>query len=248
LWYLGYARLAQADEANYEVGEEELLASVAKFPAYANAYYYVCHLRYNRGDFVGAGDALLLYWEADRNGAVATVGGDLAASRAKLDYVVGKVVQAGRLVEAADISELLAHAAPPGHLDWNNRGLFLRDHGDLMLRRDRKVKWGNEKLMVFYEKSLEAYERALAGDPENPNYMNDLAVVLHYNLRRDYERALDLYDRAEELAARMMEDPEIPEKRKTEWISIALRDSANNARELRRQLKKLEEEKEGAGS
>lgn len=243
LWYLGYARLSQRDADNYELGEEELLASVRKFPAYGNAWYYVCQLRSLRFDYLGAADAMLTYWEQDRASAVGTVSADLATAREYLDFIVGQCVNEGQLLKAADLSELLANADPDGHLDWSYRALFLRDHADIMLRTSPDVEWGDEALMAFYESSLAAYERALAEDPGNPNYMNDLAVVLHYNLRRDFERALELYDGANENAKRMMEDPDVPQSRKDNFISIALRDSGNNARLLRRQLEKWEEDR-----
>ena len=242
LWYLGYARLAQDDTENFKVAEEELLASVAKFPTYGNAYWYVCQLRAKRTDYLGAADVMVEYWDKDKTNAVATLSADLNTAREYLDYIVNQCVNAGQLLKAATLSEMLAHSDPNGHLDWSYRGLFLRDHGDLLLRMSKDVEWGDEELMGFYEDSLAAYERALELDPGNPNYMNDLAVVLHYNLRRDFERALELYDGAEENAKRMMEDPEISQKRKDDFISIALRDSGNNARHLRRQLKQWEED------
>ncbi|MFT6362419.1 MAG: hypothetical protein ACJAZ8_000824, partial [Planctomycetota bacterium] len=54
------------------------------------------------------------------------------------------------------------------------------------------------------------------------------------NLERDFERALTLYDEAYVIAKRLMEDPEISQERKDLFLSIALRDSRNNAKRLRK--------------
>jgi len=244
LWYLGYARLMQNDADNYELGEQELIASVEKFPTYLNAYYYVCQLRAKRFDYMGAADIMVEFWERDRANVVATLSNDLPTAREYLDYIVGQCVNEGRLLTAATLSEMLGHSdLKEGHLDFSYKGLFLRDHADLLLRGGEH-EWGDEELMAFYEESLGAYGKALELDPENPNYQNDLAVVLHYNLRREYDRALELYDAAQENAKRLMEDETVPLSRKEQFISIALRDSGNNARMLRRQLKKWEEDAE----
>ena len=74
--------------------------------------------------------------------------------------------------------------------------------------------------------------------------MNDLAVVLHYNLHRDLERALELYTEAEVHAKRLMADPEVSEQDKKDFISIALRDSGNNKRLLKKQLEAAKKKKE----
>jgi hypothetical protein len=90
---------------------------------------------------------------------------------------------------------------------------------------------------------LEAYERALALEPKNPAYLNDTAVILHYNLRRDFERALALYAEATVEANRLLEagglDPETKDV-----VQIALRDSKNNRRTLERQLEKAKQDKQ----
>ena len=109
-----------------------------------------------------------------------------------------------------------------------------------------KEKASDPEVLAYYEASLAAYERAVEIEPENPNYLNDLAVVLDYNLHRELERALELYDRARESAQKLMDDPEVDEQLKANFIEVALRDSTNNARRLRKQLEKEKKEREEA--
>lgn len=253
LWYLGYARYMalkdkefnQAFIAEFEKVEEELTASVQKWPAYSNALWYVALSRYARSDFVGAAETLVEFWERDPNATVATLAGDLERGKPRIEWIIGQCAGEGRLLEAAALSGILAEIDPPGALNWSYKALFLRDYADNIVRRKPK-KAEDPEIIGFYEQSLAAYERALEIEPDNPNFMNDLAVVLHYNLNRDLERALALYDRAREAAQKLMDDPEVDEQLKVDFISIALRDSKNNAGLLRKQLEKAKKAREEA--
>jgi hypothetical protein len=82
-----------------------------------------------------------------------------------------------------------------------------------------------------------------------PYYMNDWAVILHYSLDRDHQRALDLYAQATEIAERMLKQGGLSKEEK-DLVEIALRDSKNNRAQLVRTLeerKKREQEKPGDG-
>ncbi len=98
--------------------------------------------------------------------------------------------------------------------DWNNYAFFARESGR-------------------YEESLQAYERAIAIDGSNPNYLNDTALILHYHLHRDLDYAAELYERAIEEGNRLLEDPGADSFRKQN-AKIAVRDASNNLALLRR--------------
>jgi len=253
LWYLGYARyMANMDKefneaaySEFEKAETELLAAVKKWPAYTNSLWYVGLARYGRGDFVGAAESIVDFWNRDANGTVALIAADADRAVPRVEYIIGQCVGEGRLLEAATLSEVLAEAVPPGGLNWSYKALFLRDYADNLVRRNAK-KADDPEVLAFYEESVSAYERALELEPGNPNFMNDLAVVLHYNLHREYDRCLELYDAAHARAQEMMDDPDVDEQRKVDFISIALRDSTNNAGVLRKQLAKEKKKREEA--
>jgi hypothetical protein len=55
--------------------------------------------------------------------------------------------------------------------------------------------------------------------------------MLHYYLRRDYDRASSMYERAARLAAAALERADLPEDERA-VIAIALRDARDNREKL----------------
>ncbi len=255
LWYLGYARynLLQGNKqefsedpkviADFDKAAAELKQSVEKWQPYANGLWYAALAQYATGDFSGAAKTMVDFWQMDPTGTVATFDADKERSWPRVEYIIGQLVQQGDALMAAQLAEICANTLKPAGIHWSYKGLFLRDHADAIVRSDAS-KATDEDVVAMYEESLDAYERALKLEPENPNFMNDLAVVLHYNLHRDLERALELYTEAEVHAKRLMADPEVSEQDKKDFISIALRDSGNNKRLLKKQLEAAKKKKE----
>ena len=62
------------------------------------------------------------------------------------------------------------------------------------------------------ERSLAAYLRALELDAEDPQLINDAAVVLDYLLDRDLPTALTMYVEAQAAAQRRLAVPELSEE------------------------------------
>jgi tetratricopeptide (TPR) repeat protein len=95
----------------------------------------------------------------------------------------------------------------------------------------------------YFEKALEGYERALGVEPENPALLNDTAVILHYCLDRDLERAADMYRQSTKHARIELDRTDIT-KEDRDLFQIALRDSKNNLARLEKLLKSRAEEEE----
>ena len=75
--------------------------------------------------------------------------------------------------------------------------------------------------------------------PEDPGYLNDAAVLLHYYLGRDADKAREYYERAAKNAqkwidAKSWEKAGTPEEKtaEEERIRTALRDSVDNLKKL----------------
>jgi tetratricopeptide (TPR) repeat protein len=155
-----------------------------------------------------------------------------------IDFLIGWSANKQRNLDAALLCEIETAVAPEHAPYWNNLGLFYRDAGDALAKSKKDEDKARAK--DLWEKSLVAYERSVALSPEDPNYLNDLGVVLDYNLKRDLQRAKALYEKAfqratEELARKDL-TPEVRELRQ-----IAARDSKNN---LDRLVRALERDKE----
>ncbi len=234
LWWLGWSRF---DQKQHKAAEEALLESVRKWPAYANAYYYVAHARFQQRDYDGALGALKEYSRADRAGLVAQLvqGGDGDFAVLGFLTTTQKRSQPERNLEAAWLSELRAEVRPADPNTWNDIGLFYRDAGDALTRERSEAK--QRERFEHYEKSLAAYRRALELAPDDPAYLNDTAVVLHYCFGKDLEEAKRMYlrstERALEELARTDLDPEL-----REIYQIALRDSRNNLQRLEALMKR----------
>ena len=227
-WWLGWARYEQKD---YEKADEAFSAAVAKWPGYVNSWFYIMLSRYHRRDYEGAVAALRRHFEEDPADLVASIGESAETNMRIVDFLVGWLAGKDRFEEAAVLSEIQAAVEPGSARIWNNVGLFRRDEGDALRDSDRPG--AAEEAQAAYEKSWKAYGKALELEPDNPAFLNDAAVILHYCLDREPERAKAMYERAAERAAIELERQDLtPELR--EIYRIALRDSKNNLEKLAR--------------
>lgn len=235
LWWLGYAQLEQKQ---YEQAEAAFQGSLKKRPDFLNAWFYTAIARYHQRKYPEAIEAFRKNFADDPADLVRSIDQNRAYNLPILDYLIGWCDGKQRKLDAALLTEIEIAVVPDHAPYWNNLGLFYRDAGDLFARSKKEESKAQAK--GLWEKSLVAYERAVAMSPEDPNYLNDLAVVLDYNLNRDLERAKGLYEKAlaratEELARKDL-TPELREIRK-----IAARDSKDNLEKL---LKRIEVEKQ----
>ena len=116
------------------------------------------------------------------------------------------------LDQARDLFRIAAEALEDSVSDWNNYAFLCRESAS-------------------YEDSYAAYMRALELDPGNPALLNDAALILHYHLHRDLERAKELYALAIEEGQRVLEDQAAGADAK-ETAKVAVQDATNNLKRL----------------
>ena len=245
LWWLGYSR---NEAKQYAGAEEAMLLAAEKWPAFSNAWWTIASSRYSRSDYDGATEALFHFAEIDRAGLTATIKSGGRMHLALVEGLVGnyaksyeKTRDADAAGKAARLALLQAGAAPANSNYWNNAGLFYRDAGEYLLAKDDET--STALGWQYLESSLENYSKALVLEPENPVYLNDTAVILDYYLNRDLDRALEMYQRATTLAETLLAKPDL-EASDRPGIQIALRDSKNNARKLKKKILKRDRARE----
>lgn len=244
LWWLGYAnylakRFPQAGEA-FE-------ATLAKNPGFLNSWYYLFRVRYDQQVFDKSLAALHEYARVDAPGLEAALAYDVVGNTARLEFLIGWCMtpenHGGKIenLEAAFVCELITKIVPrvaEQSRHWNNLGLFLRDEGDAIrgtqgALRPAPKPYDEAKVLKLWEDALAAYEVSLELEPANPNYLNDTAVMLHYYLIRDLERAKGMYQRGFEEATALLKRTDLTKTRREE-VQIALRDTGNNVKLVQR--------------
>lgn len=239
-WWLG---LSAFEAAQWPACESAYRRAVALWPGYANSWYYVFRACFSQQKYAEALAALRAYDESSPEGLIESLRGEKPLNLQFIEYLVGWCADgakhAGRPLnlDAAFLSEVLTRIEPEVSRYWNNLGLFVRDHGDA-LRWAKSPEATKEVLDGLWKRALAAYERALELEPENPNYLNDTAVMFHYYLERDYDKALSMYERAAVLADQLLARKDLASDVR-EVIKIAQRDSKNNTMKLKRLMEKL---------
>ncbi len=239
-WWLGFCAWSSAD---YALAEEAFTAAVTKWPEFTNSWYYLYRTRYASQRYDEAIAALRKNWELHPEGIVAMVSGD-PNNFPILEYLADRRARAGELEPATLVFRVLAESAPHEAIYWNNLALFLRDRGDALVdprsrgARERASAEDLAEATRLWEESFAAYERALDVEPDNANYLNDAAVLLHYNLRREQDRAREMYQRALAIAEEGLAAS--PEPAQRELLEKARREASDN-------LALLERERGGGG-
>ncbi len=227
-WYRGLAAY-QADPVDWPTLAADMQAVLEFNPAFTMAHFYLGDGALKRatelaqaGDDAATGKAIRAaarhwakYLESNLAAYAASArqaadGGAALAER--MTWLAGKAYAQGLPNEAAKIMELVVALKPQDAYAWQNLAFF---------RREARA----------YEDSLAAYDRALQLAPDDPQIMNDLAVILHYYLKRDRERAAELYRTAAERAEAMLASGELADA-DVERIRTALRDAGNNLKKL----------------
>ncbi|MBM3991893.1 MAG: hypothetical protein FJ298_12915 [Planctomycetes bacterium] len=234
-WWTGFA---QFENAKWPECEASFRNAVRLWPAFANSWYYVYRAAFSQQRYAEAIEALYNFRRADPEGLVQTLAGDLGRNTGVLNGLVAWCADAAkqkgppRNEDAAMICDLFTRLEPDVSRHWNNLGLFLRDQGDA-LRGKRGAKPDPELLADLWARSFAAYERSLEIDPKDPNFLNDTAVMLHYYLKREYDRVEYLYTQANVRAVEALARTDISADERA-VREIAKRDSTDNLRRLKK--------------
>ena len=233
LWWLGYT---QFERAFYKAAEEAFLASMAKQPAYTDVWFYVGMCRFNRVEYGEAVAALRIGWALDPVTMIRVMqSGDQGYNLARLSSIADWCIKQKKHLEAATLWEINAETAETNSMYWDYAGLFLRDAGDDIVRKQEAP--DKEYLRELWERSYAAYQRALSLDPANPQLLNDTAVLLHYYLHRDLDKAMAMYQRAEERATELLASESLSDDLRSSY-ETALEDSRNNQVDLAARIAK----------
>ena len=136
----------------------------------------------------------------------------------QMKWLAGKAVARRKSESALTLLYWSSTVMPKDVEVWNNIALLERDFGDP-------------------SKALHAYERAGELSPDDPQILNDWAVILHYYLKKEDEKALKLYADAILLAEELLGSGNLPVE-DTARIETALRDSRNNLKRLKKGIRK----------
>lgn len=233
LWWLGFGQLSVTQ---YAAAEASYVSAVSKWPAYSDSWWYAGRARYFQENYEGAVEAWGEMFKVNPESLVNLIGSDLESNTAILEYAKAKAneaVQGGNtplIVPIAGVAEAVLSADPSKAKHWNDVGLFSRDAGVYVSRLPGDD--SSDRAMRYWERSWETYQKAIELDPSEPAYLNDGAVVLHYNLQRDLDKAAKMYEQAIALAQKQIESGDFNEA-DLAFKRIALRDATNNLAALR---------------
>ncbi len=228
-WWLGWER--------YEAGrlpgaERAFRQCVAERPYTANAWHYIGMCRYAAGDWIGTCEAMRKGFETDPVDLVTEMRRRAPELNVrKLDWVIAQLPEERR-VDRAILSEICAEIVQTEPRHWNNMGLFLRDEAD-RIKSDPSQKLLHTFLCT---EALRAYRRALETAPEDPQLLNDTAVILHYYLESEYEVAIQMYEMALKESARLLAEDLSADDRQR--FQTARTDARNNLDDLRAKMKR----------
>jgi len=234
-WWLGYAQYALNTRADRALAESNFLEAVTRNEEFVASWYYIARARSTQQNHAGTFEALMQYRARDEAGLIASLESDLERNVWMLESLVawcaGGRDDGGRPDNegAVKVCELIVALQPNVARHWNNLGLFNRDAGDALLSKrgdDRR-----ERRQAYWEAAYEAYSRALELDPKNPIYLNDTAVVLHYNLQRDLDRALAMYEEALRLAEAALAEGSLSHDERRAYETV-VRDAGDNLLKL----------------
>jgi len=220
-WWLGYSRLELGD---YAGAEEAFLVTLDKDPG-ANSWFYLAMARYLRQENEPAIRALAQGWEENPAAILTEMKLDAENHIARLEVLTGWALAEGHLVDCALLSEICAETALKDARHWHNLGIFLRDE---LARIDAESEALEiEQLTELRQRSLNAHMRAVALAPDDPQILNDAAVVMHYYLEEDLPVALKMYEHAIELAAQQLAEQDLSEAERAR-IEAARDDAVKN--------------------
>ncbi|MCH2101915.1 MAG: DUF627 domain-containing protein [Planctomycetes bacterium] len=231
-WYMGFAEYS-GQPRNWGNVRKHFEKALELEPAMYNCHFFLAQGAFDRGGQLLAennnemstesrnaylysaiqwGKYLEMQGQVHRNAILVTADGG-ASTIANLKWIAGQAFQARRFEPAIQISKWITETTPNDVEAWNNLAFGYRDSGQA-------------------EKSLAAYAQSAELAPDDPQVLNDWAVIYHYYLKTEDEKAKNLYLKAIKLAEEILADDTGLSTADKERIQIGLRDARNNLRKL----------------
>jgi tetratricopeptide (TPR) repeat protein len=231
-WYMGYAEYA-GQPRNWDEVRKHFEKALELEPTMYNCHFFLAQGAYDRGSqLLGENNnemspqarnaylysaaqwgKYLEYQGPTHSASVVSAADGGAAAIEIFKWVAGQAVGAGRFEPAIQISKWITQTFPSDVEAWNNLAFLYRDSGQA-------------------EKSLAAYAKSAELAPEDPQVLNDWAVIYHYYLKTEDEKAKGLYKKAIRLAEEILADETGLSSEDKQRIQIGLRDAVNNLAKL----------------
>ena len=246
-WWYGYAHFAEAVESEEALralpgGAEQLAThwhtaegafrrALALDMELVNAWYYIGRCRYHLDDYEGYLASFKRLFEIEPTNLIGMLDTEREHNLRVLSWVIGWCNDLQRLSDATFLCELRVGLEPLEWEPWNDLGFFARDAGEARLAAGGE---GAElEAEALWQRSVSAYEEACRLSPDRPHLINDHAVVLQYYLKRDWERAREMYEEARAMARRVLAGEELSAADR-ELAEQALQNATRNLAELDR--------------
>lgn len=231
-WYMGFAEYS-GQPRNWDAVREHFEKALELEPSMHNCHFFLAQGAFDRGTQLlaennnemnqAARNAYLysaMRWgryldtqgPVHRNATLAAADGG-ASTIANLKWIAGQAFMARRFEPAIQINKWITETTPGDVEAWNNLAFAYRDSGQA-------------------ENSLAAYAKSAELAPEDPQVLNDWAVIYHYYLKKEDEKAKDLYRKAIKLAEEILADDAALSTEDKQRIQVGLRDARNNLRKL----------------
>jgi tetratricopeptide (TPR) repeat protein len=230
-WYKGYAEYS-GQPRNWAEVRKHFEKSLELTPSMSNSWFFLAQGAFDEGVRIQqegdqerankayrySANAWGQYVEANgpghRNAVLAAADGG-KSTLDQLKWLAGKAVGHGDFDSAIRINLWITQTTQGDVEAWNNLAFLYRDSGQAA-------------------KALPAYAKAAKLSPEDPQVLNDWAVIYHYYLKTDDAKAMDLYEQAIKLAEERLNDGVSMSDDDRRRIQIGLRDARNNLAKLKK--------------
>ncbi|MEZ5987826.1 MAG: hypothetical protein R3F30_01605 [Planctomycetota bacterium] len=215
------AGLAANAVPNPKLCAEAMEAAFRGDEALVDALYYAGMSRYDLEEWEKARVAISEYSRRAWARLAETMRGatkeQAAALSDKLLYLAGSAYKARDLGGSREIQHALAAFHDTADR-WNDYAFLCRETG-------------------LYEESYAGYRKALDKSPDDPNLLNDCALILQYHLRRDLDDARAMYEKAIANAKAIVKDRKADEGAKAR-ARQAISDASGNLAKLPRERRR----------
>lgn len=213
-----YAAQSSYDAEDWATAAGDFEASRNGLPDYLETWWWIMQARFRNGEESKATKAALDFARIDAG----RFGGLIAEDSTTIAMIEGFAFTAynsERLVDSRDLNRVVAIARDTARA-WNDYAFLCRETKQ-------------------FETSLEAYRRALDIEPQNPQLLNDCAVILQYHLPNpaNREEAKAMYAQALARADELLKKGGLSQAER-EIIETAQTDATANLRALRRKKKR----------